>query len=221
MIIAGIVGQNGINETSNLVNSILSSTSRKVSIVDSKNLVGLDAKRIKNYIAELGKNNVNIMVLKINVVDLEEQFFDGLRFDIIIYTDNARDPQETHVKSDGNLMGKIMSMLDDKGVIIVNEDDGELMSFLDGVKQHIVTYGFNSKASITTSSVGDTFFEDKFMCSLQKTISAKNGLLIEPQEYIIKVDSKETDSYNVLAAASFAIVNGIDLNSLVPAGLKS
>lgn len=214
MLIAGIVGQNGISDTADLVNSILSSTGKKVSIVDSKNLAGLDSKRIRSYVFELEKNGVDILILKIKPQSLKEQAFDSIHFDVMIYTDKAGDLLEGNIGDYPVDLKRCIALLDDKGIAIVNADDEELVRFLQDMKRHIVTYGFNSNACITTSSIGDLVFEDKFMCSLQETISARNGMLLEPQEYIIKLNAREIDSYNVLAAASFAIINGVDLNSI-------
>jgi UDP-N-acetylmuramate-alanine ligase len=111
-------------------------------------------------------------------------------------------------------MRKIFLLLDEKGTAIVNVDESELIQFLQGMKHYIVTFGFNSKASITTSSIGDFLFKDNFMCCLQRTISTRNGMLIEPQEYKIRLETGELNTYDVLAAATFAIVNGVDLNSV-------
>lgn len=214
MLIAAIVGRDGINETASLVNSILSTTDQKVSIVDIRNLSGLGAKRVKSYISELSKNSVDILILKIGCNEACDEVLSNIVFDIIICTDKTDGFDDNSKAQFPNPIKRALSMLDEKGLVIVNADDSTLMEFLTGLSRPIVTYGFNPRASITTSSVGDTFFEGKFMCSLQKTICAKNGLTLEPQEYIVKVDSHDTDSYNVLAAATFAIVNGIDLNHI-------
>jgi len=214
MLKAGIVGQSGIRDTASLVSSILSSTGKKVSVVDSAKLENLDSKRLKSYLHELSKNNVDILVFKINIRDVNWVILENINFDIMIYTDKADDLKECANNGYTSIMRKVISMLDEKGLAIVNADDDELIGFLNEMKQSIVTYGFNSEASITTSSIGDTIFDDKIMCSLQRTISTKNGSLIEPQEYVIKVENREMDSYNVLAAATFAIINGVDLNSI-------
>lgn len=214
MLIAGILGQNGISDTANLVKSIFSSTGKKVTIAGSKNLLGLDSKRVKSYVDELAKSGTDILILKINVKSVNDDIFEYILFDIIIFADKEGGENIESGSAYPSIMKRFITLLDDKGVAIVNADDNELVKILQDMKQHIVTYGFNSDASITTSSIGDLAFEDKFMCSLQETIEAKNGILIEPQEYIIKVQTKEMDSYNVLAAASFAIVNGVDLNSI-------
>jgi len=56
--------------------------------------------------------------------------------------------------------------------------------------------------------------KEGFICCLQRSIPTRGGEIIEPQEYKLNLDASEFDSHNVLAAASFAIVNGIDLNHL-------
>lgn len=212
MLIAGIIGREKSLETANLINSILSSTGKKTSIVDSKDLTGLDARLLKGYINELERNNVDILLLKLNITGLEKEIFDNLHFDIMIYNDKADDLKGVNVDDYTGLMRKVFSLLDEKGTAIVNADHSELIRFLQGIKRYVVTYGFNPKASITASSIGDAVCKDGFLCCLQRTISARNGVLIEPQEYRLKVPAEESDTYNVLAAATFALVNGIDLN---------
>lgn len=214
MLIAGIIGSQGKIQTANIINTILTSTGKKMSIVDSKNLLGHDLKTIKSYLYELEKNNTEILLLKINIDDIDLFLLNDIHFNIMIYTDKIEDIPETDRNYYSAKMNKVFSLMADKGVAIVNADDSELISLLQGIKQPVVTYGFNTKASITTSSIGDTVFKDGFICCLQKRISARNGEVIEPQEYKLNLESSEFDTYNVLAAASFAIINGIDLNHM-------
>jgi UDP-N-acetylmuramate-alanine ligase len=214
MLIAGIIGHEGKSKTANLINSFFSSTGKRVSIIDAKSLRELGSKRVKSYISELDKNNVDALILKIEFNDIEKEIFNNIHFDIMIYIDKADDLKETESEYYNNLMRKNLSLLDEKGIAIVNIDDKSLLEGLHGLKNYIITYGFNSKASITTSSVCDIVSKENFMCCLQRTISTKSGILIEPQEYSIKIETSGMNSYNVLAAATFAIVNDIDLNSL-------
>lgn len=223
MIIAGILGYKGKIQTANLVNSILSSFGKKTSVIDSKSLTELDPILIKKYIAELEKNNTDILVWKLDITDIEHQALQEISFDIIIYTDdtgnthdtgNVDNRNETWQEKRKKLIRQVFNMVNEKGVLIINMDDINLLQILEGIESHIITYGFNSKASITTSSVGDSVFDSSFICCLQKTISARNGEIIEPQEYRLNIDSSRVDRHNILAAAAFAIVNGIDLNAL-------
>ena len=212
MLIAGIIGQNNKDKTSNLINHIFSNSKRRISIVDSKNFSNYDAKKIKNYFNELEKNNVDIVILKLDIRDLLKEIFYNFKFDVIIFTDKADEIDEDKIETYRKIMKKTFSLLSEKGVAIVNSDDNDVSSFLSGIKHYIVTYGFNLKASITTSSVGDFMDKDDIMCCLQRTIHTKNGKILEPQEFKVKADLNGMDPYNVLAAATFALINGVDIN---------
>lgn len=214
MLLAGIMGRYGVVETADMINSISIFTGKKISIIDSASLIDLGLVVMRSYIFELSRNGVEILILKINVPDVRRKVFSQLHFDIMIYSDKANSAKGLFAEDYSDAIQRTFSQLDKKGIAIVNVDDGELIRFLQGMEYYILTYGFNSKASITASSTGDAVFKDNFMCCLQRTISTKEGHLVEPQEYMIKVESENTDSYNVLAAAAFAIVNGIDLNMM-------
>jgi UDP-N-acetylmuramyl tripeptide synthase len=214
VLIAGIISQSDKESTANLINSIFSASKKRFSIVDSKSLTNLDSKRFKAYLNELLKNDTDILILKVNIFDLDKDIFDYLKFDIIIFNDKADDFKESSSDTYKEFMRKAFSLLDEKGIAIVNADDNELTNFLNGIKHYIITYGFNLKASITTSSVGDLVAKNNIMCCLQRTVFARNGSIIEPQEFIIKTQPDMYDTYNVLAAATFALVNGVDLNLL-------
>lgn len=214
MLIAGIIGSEGKVQTASLISSILASKGKKVSVIDSAILMEFDGKRIKAYVNELEKNDVDLLLVKTGISDVDKFLSDELQFDVVIYTDKAEDIAESDMHEYSEKMGRVFSLITDKGVAIVNVDDCDLISLLQGMKHRFVTYGFNTKASITTSSIGDTVFKDGFICCLQRSISTRSGKLIEPQEYKLKLEANEFDSHNVLAAASFAIINGIDLNNI-------
>lgn len=212
MLIAGIIGSEGKLQTANIINSILTSKGEKVSIIDSTSMPGFDGKRIKAYISELEKNNIGMLILKTGLPDIDRYLPGDMRFDILVYTDKAEDSAAFDKIEHITRLNRIFSLMAEKGVAIVNVDDSQLIDLLQGMRYRFITYGFSTKASVTTSSVGDIVFKDGFICCLQRRISTRAGEIIEPQEYKLHLDAGEFDSHNVLAAASFAIVNGIDLN---------
>lgn len=212
MVVAGIVGQDGRVQTANLISSILTSRGKRVSVLDSSNLEGKDLKQIKSYLNELEKNNIDVLIFKINIADVKEETFNSLHFDVMICTDKADDLYGTDIISGRELIRRIFLLLDKKGMAIVNVDDEDIIHSLHGIKHYIITYGFNPKASVTASSIGDTTFEDSFICCLQRTVCTWDGIQVEPQEYKLDIKSKELNKHDVLAAASFAIVSGVDLN---------
>lgn len=214
MLIAGIAGSEANLQTANLIYNILSSTGKKISVIDSKSLISSNIGKIKGYIAELERNDTDILLLKINVKDVEKFMSNDIHFDIMICPGQLKGEVNENENPVSEVMENLFLLLKDKGTAIVNVDDDHLTRQLERIKQNVVTYGFNNKASVTTSSIGDILLRDGFICCLQKTISARNGEVMEPQEYKLRLDSGEIDTHDVLAAASFAIVNGVDLNHM-------
>ncbi len=214
MIFAGIAGSEGKIETAVHINSIFSSSGKKISVVDSRNITALDSKRFKNFIGELEKNKVDILILKLGISDIAGFLNRDIHFDIMIFTGKLESMPDSSGDEYSAMVERAYQLLDEKGIAIVNVDDNELVDILRGMKHHILTYGFNSKASITTSSIGDSVFKDGLICCLQRTISASNGIVFEPQEYKLKLESDDQEIHNILAAASFALINGIDLNAV-------
>jgi UDP-N-acetylmuramate-alanine ligase len=214
MLLAGIVGGEDKSRTANLIKSIFSAANKKVFVMDSNDYNGLKENEVKLHIGDLSNSKVDLLIMKISFADIYLPVFDFLHFDIMIYNDKADGITESDLKVNNNAIKRAYSLLDENGVVIVNVDDSELIQLLEGMKYCIVTYGFNTKASMTTSSVGDISGENNFLCCLQRSIKSKNGLLFEPQEYKLKIQADGMNAYNVLAAATFAIVNGIDLNEV-------
>lgn len=73
---------------------------------------------------------------------------------------------------------KLKTMLEDTPYLIINSDLEKNLELLENVKATVITYGFNSKATITASSVE----EEEILLCIQRAIEDKNGNVIEPQE---------------------------------------
>ena len=79
--------------------------------------------------------------------------------------------------------------------LILNTDMAKNLDLLDNLIFELITYGLNSKATITTSSIED----GKIMVCLQRTIQNVKGKSIEPQERSYK---EETNGYAVMELIS-------------------
>jgi UDP-N-acetylmuramyl tripeptide synthase len=214
MLIAGITGSRGKSETISLISSMLEPLGNKTIAVDSGSLAALNEKWLKGYFKELESNKVDIVLIKLSFCDIENLISKKVRFDVLVFTDKLENMHGLDKDKYSEIVFRSHLLLSPKGFAVVNMDDTELVSLLQGIKQHILTYGFNPKASITTSSIGDTIFKENFICCLQRTIFAINGKVFEPQEYKLKINSDGEQAYNILAAASFALINGIDLSAI-------
>jgi UDP-N-acetylmuramate-alanine ligase len=211
MFIAGILGSEGKWQTAAIISSMLASKGEKVSTIDPAGMPGMNSKRISAYVNELEKNNIDILILKIDIPEIDKFLPDDIRFDILLYTDRA-DSFKSSKRAYSDSLKKVFSFMADKGIAIVNVDDSDLIKLLEGLKHRFITYGFNTKACVTTSSIGDTVYKEGFICCLQRSVSTRDGKVVEPQEYKVRLEAGGFDSHDLLAAAAFAIVNGIDLN---------
>lgn len=92
----------------------------------------------------------------------------------------------------------LKKILETTKYIVINTDIIKNLYILENLESIVITYGFNSKATITASSVTD---ENSMIC-LQRTIDNIYGQKIEMQE--IKI--WETEDINVLMAISAIVL---------------
>lgn len=214
MMITGLISlEEYETQAANLINIILASYNKKTSIINCKNLIELGTDKIRKYLHEIRNNGTDILILKIGINDIDSEIFAHLQLNIILYAMyNYKGENLSKYKTQ---IKKLLSILDKKGIVIINEDFMGSYLFLKELKDFkydTVTYGFNSKANITTSSIGDTVFDKGFMLYQQKTVKALNGNVIGPQEYRIDAGKEKADIYGALGAVAFVVACGIELN---------
>ena len=72
----------------------------------------------------------------------------------------------------------LKKILENATYLIINSDIESNLDLIKDINATVITFGFNSKATITASSVED----EEIMICLQRTIKNKNNEVIEPQE---------------------------------------
>ena len=89
--------------------------------------------------------------------------------------------------------------------LVINADMNETLEIVNNMKLNIITFGFNSKSTITASSV-----EENFIICLQRKIININKKIIEPQEIEVKVIEKKlsNSSHNLMGIASILLIYG-------------
>lgn len=95
---------------------------------------------------------------------------------------------------------------------IINSDEDNLsiltLEPLDGI---VITYGFNSKATMTLSSYSVDQDMEASLC-LQRDILTLSGNRIVPFEFIVEINSKNKDYiYSVLASSILALLLGEEI----------
>lgn len=126
---------------------------------------------IRKEILETLKINENsIIVIKEKNIDNIK----NIKFDLILIN--------KEIDIDNKILKKI---LNNSKYLVINIDTKFDIDILENNEQIIITYGFNTKADITTSSVE----KDEMLICVQKDIRSYNNKIIEPQE--IKTSIKD------------------------------
>lgn len=213
MLIAGIAGCLGRTQISELINSIMDQRGYKVSIIDSLMVSRLNEKKLGNYLDELVRSGVDILIIRIETPASGLILLKTLEFDVVIFTGITDEIDlETNIEY-RDFLNSIFSLLRKKGAIILNVD-GYKMSEHYYPDANVIGYGFKSDSIVTTSSVGDTVFEGFLICCIQKAIRDLNGRIIEPQERKIEFTGREVKVHNVLAAVAFDMLCGTENDKL-------
>lgn len=136
----------------------------------------------ENNITELLKNNNSLN--ENNVIFIKEKNIDNIKnvhFDTVI------------INREFEKMDELNNLLNNAKNIVINMDININWKELNIISANIITYGFNSKSSITISSVTD---DDVLIC-VQRNINSNYGE-IELQE--IKIENNESYSiYDLIA----------------------
>lgn len=104
------------------------------------------------------------------------------------------------------VLGNIVPKLGKGDYLVVNSDDKSIFPLLSQSEATLITYGFNTRACITASSVTD----DGLQVCIQRAFYGINGEERLPQEFSAKIDAPES-STNVLAAAAAWAICGTNL----------
>src|SRR5690554_4370878 len=86
MLITGIAGSLGKAQTAELINYIMTSKGFKVSMADSLATSRLDDRKLDNYLSELVKNNVDILVVRIETPESGRRLLGVMNFNVVIFT---------------------------------------------------------------------------------------------------------------------------------------
>lgn len=107
---------------------------------------------------------------------------------------------------------RVFNILNPDSVIILNGDNPYSMKLVEGKDEFLtITYGLNSKATFTASSL-DLSNNIEFNLCLQRKIKNINGHMIEPLEFPLKLNLLgKQNVYNALVSATIALYYGIDI----------
>ena len=152
----------------------------------------------ENYIKKIQNNNS--VLKKYHIIFIRENSIDNIKnikFETIIVNREVEDKDS---------LNKLIAKSE---YVIVNEDIGTIIDLLKDIKSNIITYGFNSKSTITMSSVTD----DSIQVSVQRNIISKKSE-VEQQEISLNKEAK-SDVYDIMLLISLLLIhNNEDINNV-------
>lgn len=155
----------------------------------------------EKYMQKQIKNNLKTStVIKINENTIENM--KNVTFDIILMIGNN--------KKISSKTESFKQMISKAKYLIINSDIETNLEMIDNLNVKVITFGFNSKSSITVSSVK----EDSLLLCVQRTLITSQGKEIEPQEILIKMDTRKANIYASIATLIVFIIYEIKLESL-------
>lgn len=149
--------------------------------------------------------SLNKILKENNVIFIKESNIDNIKnvhFDTIV------------INSKFNKMDELTNLLSNSKNIIINMDE-EINFENDNISNlNLITYGFNSKSSVTISSIT----EDEVLICVQRNICNNKGL-VEVQE--IKIDNSDNyNIYDLLVVLILFFMNANNLDEIHINGIK-
>lgn len=89
--------------------------------------------------------------------------------------------------------------------LVINADEEINLDLLENMSLNVITYGFNSKSTITASSVK----EDSILLCVQRSIQDLNENKIEPQEISIQKNTTRVATDLIMGISAILLLYGI------------
>lgn len=143
----------------------------------------------ESYIKKIQNNNE--IFNKYHIIFIKEKSIDNIKnikFETIIINREFNDEYS------------INKLIAKSKYLIINEDIDMAISLLNDVNSNIITYGFNSKSTITMSSVT----EDSIQICVQRNILSKQNE-IEQQEISLTKEA-ESEIYDIMLLISMLLI---------------
>lgn len=154
-------------------------------------LVGVFADKKTQKMLEQNREDVKIIPVSPETV----KNMKNVTFDTIIIDKEMED------------MEKIEPFMKKSEYIVFNSDRKNTIPQIKNKQVAFITYGFNSKSTVTASSI----MEEKILICLQRNVKSKSGNIIEPQEFWVKANQRN-DVYEIMAETCMNLIYGNQKN---------
>lgn len=211
MIIIGVTSTKDKVPVADSISTLLQLNKLKVNVIESLDNKISTPKELKEYVKVLKKSETDVLIISLTNDAIEKGLYSNISFDIVVHTLNLKEQNDSECILHENIRNDntIIKKLNDKGYLVIDIDDDNYMELLQGVNAYLLTYGLNSKATITMSSINDK--NNKLSICQQRTIRTFSGKVVEPQEFIINIKNSSTQKiYNVLATVAVGLIFNVN-----------
>lgn len=203
MHITGIIDDDHTTEVLEAIRYFLNAENRKVSVTAYGDHIS-NKEAWYDYRTALFQAGTEILIVRIKAQHMNA-CLDTVPMNTLIVNDYTQWSLVT------NKMNQKKKNFSKDLVVILNCDVIKPLNFSDDKKCRLLKYGFSSESNITTSSTGEPSIGGKFLCCIRQGIRTCNGATIEPQEFVVNLIHMTEDPYNILAAASYAVLHDVDI----------
>lgn len=147
---------------------------------------------IKEILANKLKGNTTIVFTKENIENLR-----NITFETILILSNNEEVLSKRVI--------VKDIIKKAKYLIINSDEEIRLNSLENIDLNVITFGFNSKSTITVSSVRD---EGILLC-IQRNMLLASGDKIEPQEISIRKVEQKIPTNIMMGIATLLLLYGI------------
>ena len=168
--------------------------------------------RYFQYLQEQVQKKKDVIIFQMSTNFIKAYPLIQTPFDVFIHRmlEPAAISKDEEVEEEVDLSEDLIKSLPMDSIIVVNMDGFICTDLLEVLQDRmVVTYGLSAKATVTASSIETTPFL-KFYCCIQRGITTKSGIEIEPLEFPVEVKLVEKcNVYPILAATTSAMVFGV------------
>lgn len=137
---------------------------------------------INNIESNLRDKSVKVISINNNSIDnIKNVKFETILIDDVLTNDKRKESINSKEKRE-----TLKEIIKNSKNIILNSDIVENLEMVKNLNLSVITYGFNSKATVTMSSLDD----DNMLVCLQRNIRDIDGTIIEQQELYVNLQDK-------------------------------
>lgn len=224
--IIGVTGTNGKTTTTHMIEKIFKKAGYKTALIGTlgiktddnyipSKLTTPDSEYLYEQFCKFKENGIEVAIMEVSSHGLKFYRTYGVDFDVAIHTNIDMDHLDFHKSFEDYLKSKkrLFDSLRRNRLAIINIDDENATKLLEGNRNALtISYGLNTKATITASSINIQEGLNFSVC-IQRSIATVSGREYDSQEFNISTRlSGLYNVYNSLAAISCSLYYGIEID---------